>query len=623
MDALPPGTWVGRWEILHRLAAGGYGTVYAVHRADRSRTRLHALKLARHFDSPWFSREAEILSRLRHPGVPRLMAADAWRPGAGSYPFLVMEHVEGESLYAWSSARNPTAREVGALLAQAAAVLAFAHQRGVLHRDFKGDNVRVQPGGRLKLLDWGAGWHPEAPPLTGTGQLPPGTAHYYSPQLHHWRASAHLPHAGESPTYSVADELYALGVSFYRLLTETYPTSALGAEGLRLGGDSTTPSVALLNPRVPKALASLIDRLLAFEPEARPPSASALSSEVRSALAHADAEWDVALFDWAFPPSPQSRTTQEEAGAAGPVAPGQEVALQHARLQRRDRLQGMRDDRERRRRVPAHVAHMEARAILAASPVRRRQALRKAWRWGVLGTLLLLPLVWLTWSLGALRKHEPTGASVGISAARPASPPMARTPTPDQAAAPGAAPSSHVPRPLEKNAMAVPLKKNRASRSRSLARDCTLAVGAASTLVACAGTPLRPEPQRCPQAALDAMKELRLRRDAKAGITLDIRYPWRMDAEDVTVNDGDIVSVQKERSGRLPEGTLLYGRLWTGGERVVGHYIRAETPDGHTYPVCFVLGNPEDGGWWKNPGSKPGATTVPRTVGYTVVDAFP
>lgn len=619
VDALPQGTRVGRWEILRRLAAGGYGTVYAVRRADRPRAHAHALKLARHFDSPWFSREAEILSRLRHPGVPRLMAADAWRPGVGSYPFLVMEHVEGESLYAWSSARNPTAREVGALLAQAAEVLAFAHQRGVLHRDIKGDNVRVQPGGRLKLLDWGAGWHPEATPLTGTGQLPPGTAHYYSPQLHQWRASAHLQLAEKSPTYSVADELYALGVSFYRLLTETYPASASGPDGFRLGEDRTNPSVSLINPRVPKALASLIDRLLVFAPEARPPSASALSSEVQSALAHADAEWDVTLFDWAFPPSPQSRTTQEEAGAVGPVAPGQEVALQHARLQRRDQLQGMRDARELRRRVPAHVAHMEARAILAASPARHRQTLRTAWRRGVLGILFLLPLVWMAWSLRALPKQEPTGASVSI----PASPPMARPTTPDQAAAPGAASSSHVPRPLEKKAMAVPLKKDRASRSRSIAQGCTLAIGAASTLVACAGTPLRPEPQRCPQAALDAMKELGLRRDAKGGLTLDIRYPWRMDAEDVTVSDGDIVSVLKERHRGLPEGTLLYGRLWTGGERVVGHYTRAETPDGHTYPVCLVLGNPEDGGWWKNPGSKPGATTVPRTVGYTVVDAFP
>ncbi|MCY1031968.1 serine/threonine-protein kinase [Corallococcus sp. BB11-1] len=623
VDALPPGTRVGGWEVLRRLAAGGYGTVYAVRRAGRPRAREHALKLARHFDSPWFSREAEILSRLRHAGVPRLMTSGAWRPGAGSYPFLVMEHVEGESLYAWSSARNPTAREVAALLAQAADVLAFAHQRGVLHRDFKGDNVRIQPGGRLKLLDWGAGWHPEAMPLTGTGQLPPGTAHYYSPQLHLWRASAHPSHA---PLYSVADELYAVGVAFHRLLTETYPTSALGAEGFRLEEGRAAPSVSLINPRVPRALASLIHRLLAFEPDARPPNASALASEIRSALVQADADWDVPLFDWAPPRSPQSRTTQEEPRAVGPVAPGQEVALQHARLQRGDRLQGMREARDLRRRIPAQVAQAEARAILAANQVRRREAWRAAWRRSAMGALFLLALVSLAWGLGAFRKQVPPPVSVnvqGASGTRPASTLMARSPTPDQAAAPGAAPSSLAPRPPEKNAMTVPLKQDRASRARSLVRGCTLAIGAASTLAACAGSPVRPEPQRCPQAALDAMKELRMHRDAKAGITLDIRYPWRVDAQELTVKDGDIVSVQKSRLGRLPEGTLLYGRLWTGGEKVVGHYTRAETPDGHTYPVCIVLGNREDGGWWKSPHSKPGATVVERTIGVTVVEAFP
>ena len=134
------------WRVLQRVASGRvrHGLRRAA-RAGRPRARRYALKLARHPDSPWFSREAEILSRLRHPGVPRLMATGTWRPGAMGYPFLVMEHVDGESLYAWSLARNPSARDVGGLLAQASEVLAFAHQRGVLHRDFKGDNIRINP----------------------------------------------------------------------------------------------------------------------------------------------------------------------------------------------------------------------------------------------------------------------------------------------------------------------------------------------------------------------------------------------------------------------------------------------------------------------------------------------
>ncbi|MHA7634241.1 serine/threonine protein kinase [Corallococcus sp. M7] len=607
VDAIPVGTPIGDWRVVQRLAAGGYGTVYVVHAKHRPRGRRYALKLARQPDSPWFSREAEVLSRLRHPGVPRFVASGSWRPGSGSYPFLVMEHVEGESLYAWARARNPTAREMGALFMQAAEVLTFAHRRGVLHRDFKGDNIRVQPGGRLTLLDWGAGWHPEAEPLTGTGQPPPGTALYASPQLHRWRMEAPSRQALESLRYSVTDELYAVGVTFHRLLTDAYPALPLSEEGWVREWP---------NPRVPEALASLVARLLAFSPEARLPSASTLASELHQVLAHADPTWDLPLFDWATPTSASSRTTQDAPGMAGPMAPGQEAPLQHARLQRLDRLQRLREARELRRRVPGQVARVEARAILAANGVRRWRTLRPLLRWAAAGFACVLVLVWLGWSLGGFSKsdiHVPE---------RPSTPLVARVPGPDQAAASGAALSFPAPLPLEKEAMSIPLKQDRPVRDRALARGCTLAVGAASTLIACAGAQVVPQPQRCPTGTLEAMKALNVRRDGKAAITLDVRYPFRPDAILATVGDGDIVSVQEDKHGGLPEGTLLYGRLWTGGEEVVGRYTRAETPDGRTYPVCFVLGN-SDGRWPKVPGSKPGAVLLPRNVGYTVVDAFP
>ncbi|TNV60088.1 serine/threonine protein kinase [Corallococcus exiguus] len=604
VDALPPGTLIGPWRVLQRVASGGYGTVYVVQAKHRPRGRRYALKLARQPDSPWFSREAEVLSRLRHPGVPRFVEAGAWRPGSGNHPFLVMEHVDGESLYEWARARNPTAREVSALLIQAVEILAFAHQHGVLHRDVKGDNLRVRPAGRLTLLDWGAGWHPEAKPLTGTGQLPPGTAHYLSPQLHRWRMA--VP-SQECPRYGVTDELYALGVTFHRLLTDSYPALPLeGEEAER----------AWPNPLVPEALASLVTRLLAFAPETRPPSASALASELHQVLAHADATWDQPLFDWATPPSDSSRTTQASPGMAGPVAPGQEVPLQHARLQRLDRIQRLREERELRRRFPRHVARMEAQDILGASTVRRRQTLRALGRQGAVGFVCVLAMVWLGWSLGLFAR---SGADTPVP---PSLPPVARTPGPDQAAASGAAPPSPAPLQPEKDTMSIPLKQDPPVRGRSLSRGCTLAVGAATTLIACSGAQVVPKPQRCPTEALEAMKALKLRRDAKAAITVDIRYPFRPDAEMLAVHDGDIVSVQKEKRGDLPEGTLLYGRLWTGGERVMGRYTRAETPDGRTYPVCFVLGN-DDGFWPLETGSKPGAALLPRTAGYTVVDAFP
>jgi eukaryotic-like serine/threonine-protein kinase len=604
MDALPPGMSLSGWTVLRRLAAGGYGTVYAVRGNLHHRGQPRALKLARHPDSPWFAREAEVLSRLRHPGVPRFVTSGTWRIASGDYPFLVMEHVEGEALYTWSRARNASAREMATLFLQAAEVLAFAHQRGVLHRDFKGDNIRVRPDGRLVLLDWGAGWHADAAPLTGTGQLPPGTVHYASPRIHLWRLAAPSTHARECPRYAVEDELYAVGVTFHRLLTDAYPVPLLSDDA---------PARVWPHPRVPEALATLVTRLLAFRPAARPPSASALASELRLLLSQADSSWDLPLFDWAAPASSASRTTQEDAAMAGPVAPGHEVPLQHARLQRQERIQRVRDIRELCHRIPARVAQREARAIVFANKARRGQTLRAFWRQGCAGAVLILALLGMAWALASFLEPD-TGVHP------PAPPPsVTRPPASDQAAAPGAALPSHAPLPQEKEDMSIALKQNRPFRA--LARGCTLAAGAA--LIGCAGAQVVPNPQRCPQEALSAMKKLMLRRDSKGIILLDVRYPDSVGAPAIAVRDGDIVSRMQDSHGRLPEGTLLYGRLWTGGEMIIGRYTRAETPDGHVYPVCFVLGNEDPQGWWKGATSKPGAPVMSRIAGYTVMDAFP
>jgi eukaryotic-like serine/threonine-protein kinase len=169
--------------------------------------------------------------------------------------------------------------------------------------------------------------------------------------------------------------------------------------------------------------------------------------------------------------------------------------------------------------------------------------------------------------------------------------------------------------------MTRPLKKPSLSRTRSLARGCTAAVGA--TLIGCAGAQVVPKTQLCPQESLAAMRKLGLHWSTKGGLTLDIRYPERPDAQEVTVRDGDIVSRMMASHGRLPEGTLLYGQLWTGGEMVIGRYTRVETPKGDVYPVCIVLGNEDPQGWWKEAGSKPGAAIVSRAVGYTVMGVFP
>ena len=280
---LPPGTRVEGWEVVGRLGAGGYGTTYSVRRAGRARGRLYALKLSRRPAERWFAREAALLARVRHRAVVRLVTHGVWRLGPVEHPYLVMEYVEGEALYEWALARNPTARQVARLLTQVLDALAAAHARGALHRDFKGDNVLVAPDGRVKLLDWGAGWYAGAPSLTATARLPPGSPRYYSPQLILWRAlGERQPGALEPYTYAVADELYAVGVTFYRLLTDQYPALQWGAPRAASEPQGLRP-VRDLNPRVPAVLEDFVLRLLAFEPERRPEGTAALERQGRFA----------------------------------------------------------------------------------------------------------------------------------------------------------------------------------------------------------------------------------------------------------------------------------------------------------------------------------------------------
>ncbi|WP_158617714.1 serine/threonine-protein kinase [Corallococcus sp. CA049B] len=619
---LPPGTRVDCWEVMDRLGAGGYGTTYSVRRAGRPRGRLYALKLSRRPGERWFAREAELLARVRHRAVVRLITHGVWRLGPVEHPYLVMEYVEGESLYEWALARNPSARQVTGLLVQVLEALAAAHRQGALHRDFKGDNVLVAPNGRVKVLDWGAGWYAGAPVLTATARLPPGSPRYYSPQLFMWRVLAERRPGASSPyAYSVADELYAVGVTFYRLLTDQYPAAQWGApreasepHGLR--------AVRNLNPHVPEELSEALMRLLAFEPERRPESTALLAGELRQRLTDGGPAWDAPLFDWRKRTASGSRTTLEAEEVRGPVMPGQEVALRDARVRHLEASRRLREVRELRRRDPAKVAAAEARSRHALQ-VRVRGSRSHLLFWGVFAVLLTGPLVagLTVWGLRqALVREESSLAAV--SEARGVQQ-MADSPGPEEAHKPSMGTSPPVPFPQEQEAMIPPSPQQAAviptpGRSGTLKR-CSAAVGAA-VLTACTGAQVRPDASRCPTGSLEAMWKLGLYKGGGASIYTDITQPGR-GSEDAIVHDGPIVSLVIAQYGDLPKGTRLHGRLWTGEGRVTGRYTKAELPDGSIHPVCFVYAN-LDGSEW-NEGSKPGAVRMPRTFGYTVVDSFP
>ncbi|ADO74045.1 serine/threonine-protein kinase [Stigmatella aurantiaca] len=286
-EALPAGTRLDTWEVDERAGYGTYGAVYRAHRVGQTEGPPVALKLARYPDDPRFNREAELLTRIRHPGVPRLLGRGTWTggPGRATHPYLVMQWVEGLPLYDCAKKQPLTPRQMLRLLAQVARALEATHACRGLHRDLKGDNILVTPGGRAFLMDFGCGTWAGAPPLT-EGVLAPGTRNYRSPQA--LRFPGHHRHAF-APRYRAtpADDVYALGVTAYRLCTGVYPFLAGNDERGTLKG--LVPP-GRLTPLAP-TLEALILRMLSDKPQDRG-SAAELAAAMETMAATFDTEPD-------------------------------------------------------------------------------------------------------------------------------------------------------------------------------------------------------------------------------------------------------------------------------------------------------------------------------------------
>ncbi|WP_338050655.1 serine/threonine-protein kinase [Pyxidicoccus caerfyrddinensis] len=278
--------------MVEQRGQGAYGAVYlAIGRAARGPV---ALKLSLHPGNERFTREVELLSRIRHPSVPRLVDHGSWQPAEGlAYPYFVMELIDGLSLYDWARVHGPTSRQVLRVLASLARALEATHAEGGVHRDVKGDNVLVREvDGQVFLTDFGSGHYAGAARLTWSA-FPPGTPAYRTPEA--WRSAlnAAAPYAP-----GPADDVFALGITAWRLVTGEYPPATdPGNEAShiwRVDGPGPRPPRAI-NARCCAELSALVSRMLSVSPEARG-SARELAEALEQAAHEAASEADVFLF---------------------------------------------------------------------------------------------------------------------------------------------------------------------------------------------------------------------------------------------------------------------------------------------------------------------------------------
>jgi len=278
---LPPGTEVDGWRVVEHHRQGAYGAIYRALRIGQEEAGPVALKIALYPWDPRFAREGELLSRVRHPSVPRLLGRGVWRPASGvEHPYLIMEWVEGTPLYEWARQQAPTTPQVLPLLLQLAQALAATHAIHAVHRDVKGDNILVRHSdGRAVLIDFGSGHYEGASRLTWQSP-PPGTPAYHSPEAALFVIrSVRSPYAYFQAT--PADDLFALGVTAYRLVMGAYPPSPKPSQDKdgtwRLKRLNLRPLLER-NSRVEPPLRECILRLLSMDPPARGTTAELVRS---------------------------------------------------------------------------------------------------------------------------------------------------------------------------------------------------------------------------------------------------------------------------------------------------------------------------------------------------------
>jgi diguanylate cyclase (GGDEF)-like protein len=178
-----PRDHIGRFTVLHEIASGGMGVVYAARDEQLDRKVAIKLLLSRETrDRETYGRmrrEAKAMARLSHPNVVQVYEVNSL-DGSGRDVYVAMEYVEGDNLRRWLKAAPRSWRDVLETFRQAGQGLVAAHAAGIVHRDFKPDNVVVTTDRRVKVLDFGlARWHD---PLDQLAAAEVEDAHVPAPQ---------------------------------------------------------------------------------------------------------------------------------------------------------------------------------------------------------------------------------------------------------------------------------------------------------------------------------------------------------------------------------------------------------------------------------------------------------
>jgi eukaryotic-like serine/threonine-protein kinase len=270
------GTRVGAWELVREIGRGGMGAVYLAVRADNEFRKRVAIKLIRRdmesgFAVHRFRNERQILARLEHPNIARLIDGGTTADG---FPYFIMEYVEGEPLLPYCESRAlPLARRIQIFLKVCSAVQ-YAHRRMIIHRDLKPTNILVKADGTPKLLDFGVAKILDPERSDSDAEVTQAgfrmiTPAYASPEQLR----------GEGVT--VESDIYSLGVVLWELVTGRPPRGESGKRSFDLTDTGSQDTAS----RLLRSLQQVGQKAGRERPEERYESVEAMAADLERALA--------------------------------------------------------------------------------------------------------------------------------------------------------------------------------------------------------------------------------------------------------------------------------------------------------------------------------------------------
>ncbi len=275
LSGLSAGSRLGPWELVRPLGSGGMGIVWLARRVDGQATMQAAIKLLPpalagplRGDQDLFRRfllEKQILARLQHPNIARLLDASA---GAGDAPNFVMEYVEGRPLMEALRGGSYTTEERLRMFLKICEAVAYAHANLIIHRDLKPQNVMVTEAGEPKLLDFGIAKMLNDPAGDASVTLRRAFSLDYA-----------SPEQIRGETVSTLADVYALGLMLYEMVSgeraRRWSDLALG-QVVEEAGRFVIPAHA----KTPADLLAVMRKASTVEPGMRYRSVSELAADV-------------------------------------------------------------------------------------------------------------------------------------------------------------------------------------------------------------------------------------------------------------------------------------------------------------------------------------------------------